>query len=117
MKQIIQLDGDGYYIGETVADESPLEPGVYLLPKGTVVAPTPTIPDGKRAKWEGVWVFEDVPTPITEPEPPELTYAQKRRREYPPIGDQLDALFHAGVFPEWMATQIQAVKNKYPKEQ
>lgn len=38
-----------------------------------------------------------------------------RVKEYPPIGDQLDALFHAGVFPEEMATKIQAVKDKYPK--
>ena len=43
-------------------------------------------------------------------------YIDKRMREYPPITDQLDALFHAGVFPEEMAAQIQAVKDKYPKE-
>ena len=42
-------------------------------------------------------------------------YKDKRVREYPSIGDQLDALFHAGVFPEAMAAQIQAIKNKYPK--
>jgi hypothetical protein len=42
-------------------------------------------------------------------------YQRDRRLEYPPIGDQLDALFHAGVFPPEMAAQIQAVKNKYPK--
>lgn len=35
--------------------------------------------------------------------------------EYPSIGDQLDALFHAGVFPPEMAAQIQAIKDKYPK--
>ena len=44
-----------------------------------------------------------------------LTYAQKRAGEYPPIGDQLDALFKAGVFPADMAARIQAVKDKYPK--
>lgn len=44
-----------------------------------------------------------------------LTYAQKRAGEYPSIGDQLDALFHAGVFPAEMAATIQAVKDKYPK--
>jgi hypothetical protein len=43
-------------------------------------------------------------------------YARNRVGEYPSIGDQLDALFHAGVFPEEMAAQIQAVKDKYPKE-
>lgn len=42
-------------------------------------------------------------------------YQRIRANEYPPIGDQLDALFHAGVFPEEMASQIQAIKNKYPK--
>lgn len=42
-------------------------------------------------------------------------YARSRALEYPPIGDQLDALFHAGVFPADMAAQIQAVKDKYPK--
>jgi hypothetical protein len=43
------------------------------------------------------------------------TYKQNRAKEYPSIGDQLDALFHAGVFPEDMAEQIQAIKDKYPK--
>jgi len=42
-------------------------------------------------------------------------YKFSRVQEYPPIGDQLDALFHAGVFPDDMAAQIQAVKDKYPK--
>jgi hypothetical protein len=42
-------------------------------------------------------------------------YKQKRLTEYPSIGDQLDALFRAGVFPSDMAEQIQAIKNKYPK--
>ena len=42
-------------------------------------------------------------------------YARSRAAEYPAIGDQLDALFHAGVFPADMAATIQAVKDKYPK--
>ena len=42
-------------------------------------------------------------------------YARSRAPEYPPIGDQLDALFKAGVFPVDMAAAIQAVKDKYPK--
>jgi hypothetical protein len=42
-------------------------------------------------------------------------YKFSRALEYPTIGDQLDALFHAGVFPADMAAQIQAVKDKYPK--
>ena len=42
-------------------------------------------------------------------------YARSRVQEYPPIGDQLDALFKAGVFPADMAAAIHAVKDKYPK--
>ena len=43
------------------------------------------------------------------------SYKYHRMNEYPPIGDQLDALFHAGVFPPEMQNLIQQVKNKYPK--
>ena len=52
----------------------------------------------------------------SDSESSEPTYREKRAAEYPPIGDQLDALFHAGVFPDWMAEKLQAVKDKYPKE-
>lgn len=44
-----------------------------------------------------------------------LSYEQKRLMEYPSIGDQLDALYKAGVFPEDMAEKIAEVKAKYPK--
>lgn len=75
MKQVIQLDQAGYYVGVTVADESPLEPGIYLLPGGAIDAPVPSIPEGKRAKWVGNWVFEDTqqpePQPAPEPVPPQ----------------------------------------------
>lgn len=41
-------------------------------------------------------------------------YREKRAAEYPSIAEQLDALYHAGVFPEEMAEKIRAVKAKYP---
>jgi hypothetical protein len=41
--------------------------------------------------------------------------AYARARQYPAIGDQLDALFHAGVFPAEMAATLQAVKDAHPK--
>jgi len=43
------------------------------------------------------------------------SYQRERASAYPSIGDQLDALFHAGAFPEDMAIQLQAVKDAYPK--
>ena len=42
-------------------------------------------------------------------------YQRNRAREYPTIQEQLDALYHAGVFPAEMAARIRAVKAKYPR--
>ena len=42
-------------------------------------------------------------------------YQRLRAKEYPSIGDQLDALWKGGEAAASMATQVQAVKNKYPK--
>ena len=46
----------------------------------------------------------------------EATYSWKREQEYPSIGDQLDALYHAGTFDSTMTATLKAVKDKYPKE-
>ena len=40
-------------------------------------------------------------------------YIDKRAKEYPPITEQLDKIFHDGI-DEWKK-EIQAVKDKYPK--
>jgi DUF2075 family protein len=42
-------------------------------------------------------------------------YQRDREAEYPPIGDQLDALWKGGEASTTMLAQIQAVKAKYPK--
>jgi hypothetical protein len=42
-------------------------------------------------------------------------YKRNRAGEYPTIQEQLDALYHAGVFPPEMAARIRAVKAKYPR--
>ena len=59
---------------------------------------------------------DDVDAKERQDEYDNVLYSEKRRREYPVIGDQLDALYHAGVFPEDMAAKLKAVKDKYPKE-
>ena len=41
-------------------------------------------------------------------------YRRNRATEYPTIQEQLDALYHAGVFPPEMTARIRAVKEKYP---
>jgi hypothetical protein len=52
---------------------------------------------------------------LAQSEKAKTQYQRERAKEYPSIGDQLDALFKAGVFPADMAATIQAVKDKYPK--
>ena len=42
-------------------------------------------------------------------------YKAKRAAEYPPIGDQLDALWKSGDAAAEMLAKVQAVKTKYPK--
>ena len=48
------------------------------------------------------------------PQPAELTYAQKRAAEYPPMTDQLDYIYHHGV-EAWKQDVVAPVKAKYPK--
>lgn len=69
-KTISQLDENQYFIGPTVAEESPLEPGIYLVPAGAVDFSPPEVPSGKRAKFTGQgFLIEDIPVPPT-PVPP-----------------------------------------------
>lgn len=83
----LQDDGQGAYIKEwLIADKE-----------------KPTVEDLTKFETQAQQAFEL-----------NAVYAN-RVLEYPSIGDQLDALFHAGVFPADMAEKIQAVKDKYPK--
>ena len=69
-KIVSQLDADGYYVGATFADESPLEPGVYLLPAGAIdKEPPKNLEEGKRYRpWGSGWRSEDIPLPPDEEE-------------------------------------------------
>tara|TARA_R100000781_G_scaffold104371_1_gene68094 strand:+ start:48 stop:350 length:303 start_codon:yes stop_codon:yes gene_type:complete len=42
-------------------------------------------------------------------------YSRKRSIAYPPIGDQLDDLYHKGAFSTEMATKLKKVKDDFPK--
>ena len=66
---IVEWDGEGEY-----------------SPDGELVVATEDTKIG--GSWDGN-VFTFV---VPEPEPDTRTYAEKRKPEYPPIGDQLDAL-------------------------
>lgn len=60
----------GFLIGESVADESPLEEGVFLVPAFATDLVPPARIDGKNIVFTSVgWTYEDIPLPIPDPEP------------------------------------------------
>ena len=67
----------GIYVGPGTADESPLEPGVFLIPAHSTTVAPPAAPPGQQRRWTGAaWVLEDIPEPpepevLQPPEPPE----------------------------------------------
>lgn len=65
MKIVYQYDRDGFYQGQTEADLSPLEVGVYLIPARCVEVPVPNIQLAKdeRFWWNSTeWVVVKVDT-------------------------------------------------------
>ena len=83
-KPVCQLDEEGYFVGITVADASPLEPGGWLLPAGAVDAsPPPFDVETHRAMWNGSeFVIEPLPVPEPEPEPePPIPLTQRELDE------------------------------------
>lgn len=62
IKHVCQLDSSGFYVGQVVADESPLEPGVFLVPAGCVDVAPPASEDGVMHRWDASvceWVSVD----------------------------------------------------------
>lgn len=128
MKKFVELDESGAVIyqewrretQETIPPEKMGDkPAVKIIPpapsrEGLIEAPDHILP-GYRLEGEK-WVAPEIVD--------SRTYADKRREEYPPIGDQLDALM------KWLATEAEfsipdelksvamscmSVKAKYPK--
>lgn len=95
------LDNDSYAIVER--DWAEINPAhVYKFVGGEVVD-------------QGEQVVDQVELARMEQEAANNAYKSSRELLYPSIGDQLDSLFKAGVFPAEMAERIQAVKDAIPK--
>ena len=78
MKTVSQLDAMGYFVGSVIADKSPLEDGVFLIPGGSVDFPPISVPEGFKAKWNGSgFDMEAIPDDQTEPEKTEEELANE----------------------------------------
>lgn len=90
MTCVIQLDAAGRFLGLAEAEESPLEPGVLLLPSGCILTEAPTFNRvTEAARWTGAgWEISDRPAPAAlpaDPTPEEtraaLAHAARARRD------------------------------------
>lgn len=123
-KIVSQLDGEGFFLAAVVADESPLEPGVFLLPAGAVdKSPPAIIEPGKRYRpWGAGWRGEAVPQPEPAPEVQQLSPAEVRRLEIlgrlaeidgqsaRPLRDVVSALVTGQPAPEFAAGKLAALE-------
>lgn len=70
-KIVYQIDYAGHYAGQTEADESPLEPGVFLIPARCVEVPPPeSWPEDRWPRFNGkTWdlvLLPQAPEPVPE---------------------------------------------------
>ncbi|MFY1867530.1 tail fiber assembly protein [Achromobacter xylosoxidans] len=133
-KIVSQLNSEGFYVGPVIADASPLEPGVFLMPGGAVDAEPPEhLVAGKRYKLVvGRWMAEDMPRsdlPV-QPESPgaeHLDLAARARRDVlleratlrmAPLQDAVDlniaTEFERASLSAWKSYRVQL--NRVPEQ-
>ena len=107
-----QTDHEGFFVGPVKADESPLEPGVWLIPGGAVEQEPPALQEGERAQWtDGEWQVIPPPEPEPEPEPapPEPVTRIERRQG-------LRALLSQGIKRANIEAMIAAIQDETERE-
>lgn len=119
---VYQTDNDGYYVGEAIAYQSPLEPGKYLIPAGCVTLrpPREPLPD-KTWRWsQTMWDEVDDPSIPAPPPPPtpEQQYEFARRMRANAYRTEADPLAFKmlrgeATQQEWEA-KVAEIKARYP---
>lgn len=99
-KIVYQTDLSGRFMGETVADPSPREPGVWIMPAGTIeTAPPPRKewPEGMWPRWVGThWEFTGLVRP-SEPAPEDPGAALAKLQAFLTSNPDVAALLEAGT--------------------
>jgi hypothetical protein len=109
--RVAQLDVENYFACMVDCEESPLEPGVFLVPAGCIEAEEPVVPEGHKAKWNNGWVIEKITVR-------ELEYWENRLGKYPSYTEYLDGIVKGdqAQIDKYIADCL-AVKAMYPKPQ
>lgn len=101
-KTVFAHAASGAYIGPVVlgaGDLSPLEPGVWLLPAGTVeLAPPQPQASSERPYWDGTaWELREEPTDVSPPPPVPPTLAQRQAQAWEAIKAERERRRTGGV--------------------
>ena len=116
-----QTNNEGIYVGPVECDESPLEPGVFLIPAGAVTVEPPEFAKGEFVVWDGDdWRVEVIPEPEPEQEPEPYVptredVEEQRRSAYQQTADPVFFQWQRGdaTQQEWLDS-VQAVKDAHP---
>lgn len=74
---VYQTNSQGIYVGTVLADESPLETGVWLVPAGCVETPPPAVQEGYLAMWHSNgWIVIPEPSVDSGDITPDMTEEQ-----------------------------------------
>lgn len=119
MKEVIQLDRNGIFVGFSVADESPLEPGVLLMPADSVDVAPPTFKEGFCHRWTGL-AWEEIKIEQSQtgqdefPDAPVQSNSMKRALAYREESDPIFFKEQRGEVPAgtWLAS-VAAIKARY----
>lgn len=114
----------GFFLGEDSAFESPLEPGVFLIPAWSTDIKPPSPADGEIAKFEnGEWSLVQIPGPAPEAEiePCEIVVKDPRSLRQAAYENEADPLFFKAqrgeaTMEEWEA-KIEEIRLRYPDQE
>ena len=108
----------GIYVGEGVADESPLEPGVWMIPANSVTTAPPNVGEDQFVVFNnGVWEVNTIPEPEPEPEPAPEPPTPKQLRQWA-FQQEADPIFFQvqrgeALMSDWL-TKVEEIRQRYP---
>jgi hypothetical protein len=98
------------YTGESIADESPLEEGVYLIPAYATDIP-PVFKEGKATVFSGGWKHVDAETiaeiDMSNTSPSSETAYAKVNKRYDAIADKLEELIQENKLHKYKINQLE----------